>query len=205
MKKFFLGLLIGIFVTAVIPVGAAVEEYICKKAQYKVMIDGKEYSNDEQPILNYNGRTYFPRAFLEELGFVIKWNGELGQAEFYTPEHYNNMVEDNSMVQTTEDVGVFLIKGEKYIWLLHSVLAHYLSPSSKSHDIRYTLSYNSEKETADFIKWYKTVSDGIEISKREVLIANIPITRFPDVPGIDKRAYIKWDYFKNTIMPLVEH
>ena len=65
MKKFFLGLLIGIFVTAVIPVGAAVEEYICKKPQYKVMIDGKEYSNDEQPILNYNGRTFLHVHFLK--------------------------------------------------------------------------------------------------------------------------------------------
>jgi hypothetical protein len=82
MKKFLLGFIIGAIICSVIPIKAAIEEYICYKADYKVMINGVEFVSPDLPILSYKGNTYGPfRPMLEAAGMTVNWNAELGQAE----------------------------------------------------------------------------------------------------------------------------
>jgi hypothetical protein len=204
-KTFISGLLLGMLIASILPVSAAVEEYICKRPQYKIIVNGEEYSNPEQPVLNYNGRTYFPRAFLEALGFVFEWDGELKQAKVITPSNNDTIKEgegnetmDNEVIYN--DDGSVIINGKKYFWALGTNVSHAFNPSGKAHDITYTLTYKQESDTFDLIKW--TRREGYK-SKEEILIQDIPIVRFPDIEGVEKRAFLEWDYFMETIMPLI--
>jgi hypothetical protein len=90
MFKRLQGFIIGFFVCAlmigVMPIKAAIEEYICYKADYKVVVNGAEYANPDLPILNYKGNTYAPFAsILKTAGLNVTWNADLKQAEVTTP------------------------------------------------------------------------------------------------------------------------
>lgn len=85
MKRFIAGLIVGVMLS-VLPLSAAIEEYICYKADYKLIIQGQEFVNEELPLLNYKGYTYGPlRPMLEAAGLEVNWNAELGQAEANIP------------------------------------------------------------------------------------------------------------------------
>ncbi len=75
MKKFILGFLLGCILFTAIPISAAVQDYILRKANYSVMIKGKMYSDPDLPILNYKGYTYAPlRSMLSAAGLTINWS-----------------------------------------------------------------------------------------------------------------------------------
>lgn len=99
MKKFILGVIVGAMLFSIIPISATIEEYICYKADYKVMINGEEYISEDLPVLNYKGNTYAPfRSILEKAGLEVAWNAELGQAEVSSPTSaQNNNVEEETM------------------------------------------------------------------------------------------------------------
>ena len=81
IKQFFVGFIMAAIIFSTIPIKAAIDEYICSKANYKVMINGTEFNASDYPILNYNGSTYAPfRAMLEAAGMSVNWNAQLGQA-----------------------------------------------------------------------------------------------------------------------------
>ena len=80
-KQFLTGFIIAAIIFSAIPIKAAIEEYICYKANYKVMINGVEFIDPDLPILNYKGSTYGPfRAMLETAGMTVSWNAQLGKA-----------------------------------------------------------------------------------------------------------------------------
>lgn len=82
MRKYKLGFIVGAMLFSIIPASAAIEEFICYRADYKVMVNGSEYINPDLPILNYKGNTYAPfRSILEKAGLNVNWNAELKQAE----------------------------------------------------------------------------------------------------------------------------
>lgn len=120
MKKFIAGFLVGAMLFATIPLSAAIEEYLCYKADYKVMVNGEEYINADLPILNYKGNTYAPfRSILEKAGLEVAWNAELGQAEVSSPtsEQNNNVEGDNMNIEydpiTGLPVGIEYVESEK--------------------------------------------------------------------------------------------
>jgi hypothetical protein len=81
-KQFVIGVIVGAMLFSAVPIGAAIEEFICYRADYKVMINGEEYVSEDLPVLNYKGNTYAPfRSILEKAGLNVAWNAELGQAE----------------------------------------------------------------------------------------------------------------------------
>ena len=81
-KQFVVGFLVGAMLFSIVPISAAIEEFICYRADYKVMINGSEYISGDLPILNYKGNTYAPfRSILENAGLNVNWNAELYQAE----------------------------------------------------------------------------------------------------------------------------
>ncbi|WP_373000730.1 hypothetical protein [Lutispora sp.] len=82
MKKFILGVLVGGIIFGSIPLAASIEEYICHKADYKLIIYGQEYNDPELPLMTYKGHTIGSvRKILEAAGLNVEWNAELGQAE----------------------------------------------------------------------------------------------------------------------------
>jgi len=101
-RQLIIGVCIGSILFSIFPIKAAIEEYICYKADYRVMINGKEYKDPDLPILNYKGYTYAPlRSMLEAAGLNINWNAELGIAEITTPEPEKN--EPSKETNTTPD------------------------------------------------------------------------------------------------------
>lgn len=79
MKKFLSGFLAGAMVFAT--VGALAVSYVAVPAEFKVLVNGKEFTSDP-PALVVEGRTYLPlRAIGDALGIPVNWNDELGQAE----------------------------------------------------------------------------------------------------------------------------
>ena len=61
-KQLFIGILIGILITAfVFPVGAAIEQYTLKKSGVKIVVDGVQFSNENLPVLLMDpGYNYLP-------------------------------------------------------------------------------------------------------------------------------------------------
>jgi hypothetical protein len=81
-----LGFLVGAILFSSVPISAAIEEFICYRADYKVLINGEEYISEDLPVLNYKGNTYAPfRSILEKAGLEVAWNADLGQAEVSSP------------------------------------------------------------------------------------------------------------------------
>jgi hypothetical protein len=104
IKHLFLGFVIGAVIFSAIPIKAAIEEYVLYKADYKIMVDGNEYADQELPILNYKGNTYIPlRKVSDLLGVKLNWNAELGQAEITktTIEGVNTMETQTTTIKFT--------------------------------------------------------------------------------------------------------
>ncbi|WHH59177.1 stalk domain-containing protein [Petroclostridium sp. X23] len=86
MKKFILGFLTGAVLFASLPGFAAVNDYILHKVDYKLIVNGQEYTNQELPILSLKtdkgDNPYVPlKAISSLLGAQVNWNSKLGQAE----------------------------------------------------------------------------------------------------------------------------
>lgn len=80
MKKFISGFIAGALIFSMLGVFAAVT-YVAKPVDFKVMVNGKEFTSDPPP-LEVDGRTYLPlRAMGDALGVPVNWNEEKRQAE----------------------------------------------------------------------------------------------------------------------------
>lgn len=85
MKK-LLYLAIGIVIGASIGFGqttyAAVKQFILTEFNSPVVVNGVVYKDAQNPILNYNGKTYIPLAKIGELtGVNYTWNASKKQVE----------------------------------------------------------------------------------------------------------------------------
>lgn len=84
-KQLITGFILGACAFSIFPVKAAVEQYILYKADYKVEINGKEYTDPDNPILTREGVTYAPlRSMLSAAGLDIGWNADTGVATVNT-------------------------------------------------------------------------------------------------------------------------
>lgn len=78
MKKFIAGVIVGTIISSSIAFAAT---YVANVANFKVLVNGKEFTSDP-PALVVEGRTYLPlRAMGDALGVPVTWNEELRQAE----------------------------------------------------------------------------------------------------------------------------
>lgn len=174
MKKFFLGFIIGALMFALLPAGAAIQEYICYKVDYKVMINGLEYTDPELPVLNYKGHTYAPfRSILSAAGLDIYWNSELKQAEVTQKES-----EGNTMNITVDSLKIYTIDGVEYI---------------RGKDIYDKYNYSLQLvTTTSGDKIFNFVNkDG------KIIIENVPIIVYQGI------SYIETAYYLNIILPLI--
>lgn len=82
MKKVIAGFIAGALIFGSIGVFAG--SYVANTVDFKVMVNGKEFTSDPPP-LEVEGRTYLPlRAIGDALGVPVGWNEELRQAEVGT-------------------------------------------------------------------------------------------------------------------------
>lgn len=86
MKKFVAGLLVGASLTlGTTALAATVKQYILTEPTYPIFVNGTEYKDSENPVLNYEGSTYIPLAKIGDLtGVDYHWNNELGRVEINT-------------------------------------------------------------------------------------------------------------------------
>lgn len=86
MKKFVTGLLVGACLTlGTTALAATVKQYILTEPTYPIFVNGTEYKDSENPVLNYEGSTYIPLAKIGDLtGVDYHWNNELGRVEINT-------------------------------------------------------------------------------------------------------------------------
>ncbi len=79
MKRAIAGFMAGALIFGSIGVFAG--NYVANTVDFKVMVNGKEFTSDPPP-LEVEGRTYLPlRAIGDALGVPVGWNEELRQAE----------------------------------------------------------------------------------------------------------------------------
>ncbi|GIP31540.1 hypothetical protein [Paenibacillus sp. J2TS4] len=86
MKKFITGVLVGACLTlGTTALAATVKQYILTEPSYPLFVNGIEYRDSDNPILNYEGSTYIPLAKIGDLtGVDYHWNNELSRVEINT-------------------------------------------------------------------------------------------------------------------------
>lgn len=218
MKKFIMGFLTAALLFTAIPIGAAIEEYICYKADYKVMVTGTEYINEDLPILNYKGNTYAPfRSILEAAGLNVHWNTELKQAEVtiapvpaptrevetvsevplnkYGLPDFSKVPADEK--PTIEDDGknqYFTYEGVKYIRLGWDKYHPRMIPYGY-----YLWNPDIDENNMRKIVLTKTVEQDGE-SKSITVFDEIPYSPY----DTSANYYIPYDYYQNTFVPELE-
>lgn len=97
MKKIILGIVIGATLTSCATAFAAdVKNYVLTLVNYPILVNGVEFKDAENPILNYNGSTYVPLAKLSDItGVKYKWNDTAKRIEI-TTDSVNIMMIDGS-------------------------------------------------------------------------------------------------------------
>ncbi len=123
MKKLIAGIIIGSALTATTSVFAdSIEQFILTKVNYPLIVKGKEYTNAELPVLNYQGNTYVPlKAVGDVLGTTVKWNDQLKRVEIDNNEVGNqgtSISKENdamSILSLTGYTSVIKIKGDIYL------------------------------------------------------------------------------------------
>lgn len=183
MKKFMLGFLVGAILFSSVPISATIEEFICYRADYKVLINGEEYISEDLPVLNYKGNTYAPfRSILEKAGLDVNWNAELGQAEVSSPT--NAQIFDGEGTTMTTDTVKYTPDGIK-AWLDQG---------------RYTVSMASFKaryKDTEFAFIHGDKNGQYSIAKNgEVILENVEF--------IKGTFLFDYDYYVNTILPLLQ-
>jgi len=78
-----IGLLVASMFTPLVPSFAnEVRTYVLQKVTYPIVVNNQEYTNDELPVLNYQGSTYVPlKAIGDILEGNVEWNPEMGRVE----------------------------------------------------------------------------------------------------------------------------
>lgn len=109
MKKFLMGLLVGMLIFSVIPVMAA-ETINVTPVDYEVFVNGTQYTDKDYPLLNYGGRTYIP---LFKIGDLLHtdylWNQEAKRVDIGAAQTFK--VEDLKAAQNAEKLLVTLGHG----------------------------------------------------------------------------------------------
>jgi hypothetical protein len=87
MKKFIIGLIVGMLAMSFIPVGA-ISEYILYKSECSLSLNGKTLEDETLPILNYNGYNYLPAALfrkvMTDINGKFEWNDKDKEIELTT-------------------------------------------------------------------------------------------------------------------------
>jgi len=195
MKKIIIGFIVGALIFSIIPVSAAVQEYILHKAEYDIMIGGKLYDSQDLPILNYEGNTYVPLTKVGEmLGGNVKWNEELEQVEIIKetilpepiPDKGDDVVSDKQVYEENDYKVIMDNEVEYYSW---KSICDNIEPKG------YNIGYDKTKDSMFLIKYNAIKKSTADSTK---ILESIPYKIFNDATHIPK------DYYLNKILPLIK-
>lgn len=215
MKKFLAGLIVGALLFSIIPVGAAVQEYVLQKSSAKLVVNGAEYANKDLPVLNYKGYNYMPadafRGICETIGAGFKWDNSKKEVQIevagQAPVKEDDKVSE-TITQTRDGLRVIELDGELYSDALCSRGNELFRPNSK-RPIYYAMQLISDKNDGiyTFARLKKItcseyiIDDEIHYSSlgtEEILIDNITVY------FILNDYFIKYEYYVNTVLPLIK-
>lgn len=203
MKKFIMGFLTAALLFTAIPVGAAIEEFICHRADYRVMVNGEQYISEDLPILNYKGSTYAPfRSILEAAGLNVRWNAELKQAEVMASDLSDNKIESNGgdnvsekIVQTPDGINLTYINNSPYV---------------DASDFNYNNTYKNSQFVFALDSIFGGSDNDIVLVKKgqtstlakdgEVILKDIPSVS----NGGRRKYFIPYGYYTSTVLPLIK-
>ncbi|HYE12248.1 MAG TPA: stalk domain-containing protein [Patescibacteria group bacterium] len=196
-KQLLIGFILGALVFTVVPIYAEVKEYVLQLADYKLLVDGTEYNDTEQPLLNYQGSTYIPlRKVSDILGVQLNWNAKLNQAEIVKTSVQNSNSSNNKPKQTIpipyEKDGVMLvdIDGIEHIEIVE------INKFCTS-EYPFQIDYDTSSNTLIITHYNKDKKEQPVVIYKE---------SFDNIPNkhISNRFYIEYEYFKNTILQLLK-
>jgi ribosomal protein L33 len=202
-KQLIIGFVLGALIFGIIPVGAVVQDYILKKSETKLMVDGKEFANKELPVLIYKGYNYIPAATFREICDTIEvgfeWIGEKNEIQINTGKNVSispvveerkiqgmNTVEniDDMRSEKKDGYNILIVDGIEYI---HS------REVFETSNRRYTFNVNNES-TPD--KMQLILFD--QHTEKEIM--TIPQE---EIHILHNRTYFKFDYFLKDLVPLI--
>lgn len=191
MKKFISGFLCAAVLFSVMPIKAAIEEFLCYRADYKVMVNGAEYVSEELPILNYKGYTYAPfRSILEAAGLDVNWNTELNQAEVSSATITNKEATNMSVQTSPAPTPIVFKKTEDGLDILAYDNEEYVSVSAiifKCDSLKLMFKQKGNQES-----WTLIGTEG------NILLDSIPSKQ------IYGHSRILVSYYVSTILPLLK-
>lgn len=174
MKKYFMGFIAGaILMTGVTAFADTAKEYMLTNLKFPVILNGKEFKNDELPFLNYNGNTYVPLKITGDLlGVPVKWNDVLRRVEIG-----NMPIENDLGIELLHDYlkdakhSAIKYEGEIYLTIVDGSTKYGLSPV-----------WNYEKKELTFEHTQVKARNNVNMSK-----------------GVDTLTYLGLTYVKESI------
>lgn len=105
MKKIAVGIAIGVVLSfSASAFASQIKQYLLTEVNYPVVVNGVEYKDAKNPILNYQGSTYIPLSKIGDLtGVQYKWNDE------------KKRVEIGQDLASVVHVGATLQPGQEYV------------------------------------------------------------------------------------------
>lgn len=192
-KQLIIGFLLGALVFGIVPVGATVQEYLLKKSDAKLMVDGKEFANKDLPVLNYKGYNYIPAATFREIcdtiGVGFEWFGEKKEIQIDTKKNVSTQERKGDSVENIVKDGYNLVveNGVEYVGL-HEIVTKYEQKG-------YAFRFNKDKGT------YSLEYNPYEnhpIDEYEMMFDNISVKVFSG------RSHIEYSLFKENLLPILE-
>jgi hypothetical protein len=190
MKSLFVGLIIGIILTASMStVFASTKNYVLLQTKYNIIINGKDYKDDKLPILTYNGNTYAPmRSMLTAAGLNVNFNSETKVVSI-TGNNVNTNVTNintNSGSNNMEERITYTPDG--LVVLYYNNIA-YISIGA--------IDYRAQKFGYRLKKDLNVASNPVNLTKNgEIIIENVP------APLMGGRTGVEYNYYITNIMPL---
>ncbi|MDR7856065.1 hypothetical protein [Tissierella sp.] len=184
-KQLIIGFLLGALVFGIVPVGATVQDYLLKKSEVKLMVDGQEFTNKDLPVLLMEpGYNYIPAATFREicdkLGVGFEYVADKKEIQIITTttektdeiegkvDIVENVVRDGYNIVVENGIEYVLLR-EVFEKLSKEYMFHVLS--DKTINFEYL---------------------------EEILIENMPYKI------VDNKTYVEYEYLTNNILPLVK-
>ncbi|MGJ0847414.1 hypothetical protein ACR77J_12055 [Tissierella praeacuta] len=197
-KQLIIGFLLGALLFSIVPVSATIQEYLLQKSSAKLIVNGKEFSNKDLPVLNHKGYNYIPAATFREvcntIGVSFEWVGGKNEIQIDTNkkpivETIEKPVGERKVNNVTEKIekdgySLLVVDGVEYIGLREII----------DHHSGYGFIYNEDSKKVDFI--YNSSRFGSP-KLDEVLLKDIPYDIFTGT------TYTKYNFFKETLFPLI--
>ncbi|HHU17380.1 MAG TPA: hypothetical protein GXZ70_04050 [Clostridiales bacterium] len=222
-KKLILGIMIGVLISMVTPVGASINEYTLSKSDCKIVVDGVEVKGELPLLIMEPGFNYIPatefRSICDKMGIGFEF-------DVPTKEIRINTKKDNLPIQT---IGNGMNEGEKTVIDNKGeiTLLPELHRGHKSY-INVNMALKRQENNLTIYEIFGTEYIEIDVAKGVEGKRFHPVWEYDeksdygyinildrngtllleDIPfvwggGLHYSVLIEYDYYLNTILPLI--